>query len=29
VHEEVADRLLTAITRGDTDTVRGLYAPAR
>jgi uncharacterized protein len=27
VHSELADRLLTAITSGDTDTVRGLYAP--
>jgi hypothetical protein len=27
VHEELADRLLAAITSGDTDTVRGLYAP--
>jgi ketosteroid isomerase-like protein len=27
VHEELADRLLTAITSGDTGTVRGLYAP--
>ena len=27
MHEELADRLLAAITSGDTDTVRGLYAP--
>jgi uncharacterized protein len=27
MYEELADRLMTAITRGDTDTVRGLYAP--
>lgn len=27
MHPEIADRLLAAITRGDTETVRGLYAP--
>jgi ketosteroid isomerase-like protein len=27
VHDELADRLLTAITCGDTGTVRSLYAP--
>jgi ketosteroid isomerase-like protein len=27
MHEELADRLMTAITRGDADTLRGLYAP--